>query len=384
MGLIAIDAKQKQKRSTIPGTVPSLGVSPDHTDNTWGDSDVYPSEFFHNIPDEKLWLGVKRVAFFDDIPAPVLPIATADQVITDAVRTLKTLNNTSSEMFRIINGDDNVTAQFRSDRKTKFFGDMGIGDDPLPGARLRVYATAGDGINAYVTAASARALVAQSDGANGIGFQANAGGVGGIGARCYGYTYGAYLNTNNGNNTFGALLEGTSGSGSAFLDGYVFGRVQTAPPSSRPSFEWQGYGTSNGDTLFVIKNGGGAETMKAQGDGIVRFDTGIYVPGYTNVNEVRSVFQPSCRTIYGSSLIHYSIGDFGVAYTSHRFDTATALTTAGCKVFEFANNGTVLFGMDKDGRIYANGLPTASTGLAAGYLFKDDNGDGTSTIKIIN
>lgn len=259
-----------------------------------------------------------------------------------------------------------------------------INDDVLAGTMFRVYNPSGDGVNVYVNGVNGRGLTAQSDGVNGYGFVAAAGGFGGIGIRGYGYSYGGWLNSNQGNGTYGALLEGSNGSGSVFLEGYVFGRVQTLPPASKPSFEWQGYGTSNANVLLVVKNGSGADAMKVQGDCVVRFETGIYVPGNTDVNEVRSVFFPATKSTYGSSIVHQSRGEFGVAYTSHVFDTANALTTAGCKVFEFRNNGTVLFGMDKDGAIYANGLPTSSAGLAAGYLFKDDNGDGTSTIKIVN
>lgn len=66
MGLIVIDAKHRNKRSTVPGVVPEIGISEDHTDGSWADNMIYPSEFFFNIPDELLWIGtdsgVQKVA----------------------------------------------------------------------------------------------------------------------------------------------------------------------------------------------------------------------------------------------------------------------------------------------------------------------------------
>lgn len=61
MALNKIDGKQRVKRSTIIGDVPSLGPSTDFTDGSWSsNSMIYPGEFFLNIAvgvDPRLWVG---------------------------------------------------------------------------------------------------------------------------------------------------------------------------------------------------------------------------------------------------------------------------------------------------------------------------------------
>lgn len=53
--LFQIDAKQVQKRSSVPGEIPTLGGSDDHTDGTWGALDVYDGELFLNLADGKMF-----------------------------------------------------------------------------------------------------------------------------------------------------------------------------------------------------------------------------------------------------------------------------------------------------------------------------------------
>lgn len=52
----AIDGRIIEKKSMIPGVVPTVAPSFDHTDGTWSTTDIYNGEFFVNIPDEKVFM----------------------------------------------------------------------------------------------------------------------------------------------------------------------------------------------------------------------------------------------------------------------------------------------------------------------------------------
>lgn len=56
MSLNVIDGRIVEKVSTVPGQVPTVGPSFDHTDGTWVASDVYEAEFFVNVADQKLYM----------------------------------------------------------------------------------------------------------------------------------------------------------------------------------------------------------------------------------------------------------------------------------------------------------------------------------------
>jgi len=45
------------KRTSIPGEVPTIGPTENHTDGTWVDTDIYPGEFYINMEDQKVWFG---------------------------------------------------------------------------------------------------------------------------------------------------------------------------------------------------------------------------------------------------------------------------------------------------------------------------------------
>jgi len=81
------------KRSVVPGVVPTIPDTNDHTDNTWLSTDLYPGELFINTADDKVWFRGATVqqiyplystagqqvfyyATFDDFPA----VGTADIV----------------------------------------------------------------------------------------------------------------------------------------------------------------------------------------------------------------------------------------------------------------------------------------------------------------
>lgn len=53
----SIDARNRIKRSIIPGAVPTLPPSADFTDGTWLITDTRPGEFFWNMADQKLYIG---------------------------------------------------------------------------------------------------------------------------------------------------------------------------------------------------------------------------------------------------------------------------------------------------------------------------------------
>lgn len=50
--------RQVLKRSTVPGQVPTIPLTNDHTDGTWLVTDIYEGEFFLNIPDGILYTRV--------------------------------------------------------------------------------------------------------------------------------------------------------------------------------------------------------------------------------------------------------------------------------------------------------------------------------------
>ena len=54
-------SRERIKRSTLTGVVPTVPVSSDFTDGTWLNTDIRAGEFFYNIPDEKLWIGTNTV-----------------------------------------------------------------------------------------------------------------------------------------------------------------------------------------------------------------------------------------------------------------------------------------------------------------------------------
>lgn len=60
MALKIQHSKIRVKRSSVPGTKPTIGPSSDHTDNTWSNTDIYPGEFFINTVDKKLWIGTEN------------------------------------------------------------------------------------------------------------------------------------------------------------------------------------------------------------------------------------------------------------------------------------------------------------------------------------
>lgn len=50
-------SKIKIKRSSVAGVIPTMGPSTDHTDGSWGGTDIYPGEFFINLADQLVWFG---------------------------------------------------------------------------------------------------------------------------------------------------------------------------------------------------------------------------------------------------------------------------------------------------------------------------------------
>jgi hypothetical protein len=57
MSLKIQESKILFKRTDIPGVVPTLGPSNDHTDGTWTNTDIYPGELFINISDNLVYIG---------------------------------------------------------------------------------------------------------------------------------------------------------------------------------------------------------------------------------------------------------------------------------------------------------------------------------------
>lgn len=55
MAITTIDGRMINKISTVPGAVPTVAPSFDHTDGTWTELDIYEGELFYNVADEKLF-----------------------------------------------------------------------------------------------------------------------------------------------------------------------------------------------------------------------------------------------------------------------------------------------------------------------------------------
>lgn len=90
MALKIQHSKIRVKRSSIPGTKPTLGPSSDHTDNTWSNTDIYPGEFFINTTDKKLWIGTET---------SVLPIITTDSSFYEIYK--ETTDNAGITIFQL-------------------------------------------------------------------------------------------------------------------------------------------------------------------------------------------------------------------------------------------------------------------------------------------
>ena len=74
------DARQIQKRSTVPGAVPTVAPSNNHLDGTWGVNDIYEGELFINIPDQKIFMRCATTIV--DITATIAGITTASNGLT--------------------------------------------------------------------------------------------------------------------------------------------------------------------------------------------------------------------------------------------------------------------------------------------------------------
>lgn len=72
MSLNAIDGRIVEKISTVPGQIPTVGPSFDHTDGTWIPSDVYEAEFFVNTADEKIYMVINGTVFELTTGGPVV------------------------------------------------------------------------------------------------------------------------------------------------------------------------------------------------------------------------------------------------------------------------------------------------------------------------
>lgn len=112
MTFITVDAKMRIKRSTVSLEVPAMGVTPDHTDGSWSKNDIYEGEFFLNIPDKRLWVGVgaapEEIALIDDLDA-LETVYSSDGEIIDSIRTIK-LATTDADGSLIIADNAGISA----------------------------------------------------------------------------------------------------------------------------------------------------------------------------------------------------------------------------------------------------------------------------------
>lgn len=81
MSLNVIDGRIVEKVSTVPGEIPTIGPSQDHTDGTWVPSDVYEAEFFVNVTDQKIYILMDGTIVELTTGGPV-PIPTLEDVLT--------------------------------------------------------------------------------------------------------------------------------------------------------------------------------------------------------------------------------------------------------------------------------------------------------------
>lgn len=120
MGLIVIDAKIKFKRSTIPGVVPVIGVSDDHTDGSWTDNMIYPGELFVNIPDQRVWIGVTAAVIEIFNASTSFPLGLADQTIPVGYgeRIVTLSGDSGTDALSVYNRSGQLVASFMGDQNT--------------------------------------------------------------------------------------------------------------------------------------------------------------------------------------------------------------------------------------------------------------------------
>lgn len=128
MSLNVIDGRIVEKVSTVPGQVPTIGPSFDHTDGTWVASDVYEAEFFVNVIDKKLYMLMNGT---------IAEIGTSVSASTLAA-VLAAGNTTGGNNIEMTGGDQIITPDTTSRLtiNTNFFlGDIddGAGTNALVG-----------------------------------------------------------------------------------------------------------------------------------------------------------------------------------------------------------------------------------------------------------
>lgn len=165
MALIVIDAKHRNKRSTIPGVVPTLGPSEDHTDGSWGDNMIYPGELFFNIPDEKIWIGTATTVIEIFSEKRNIHIGNSDLLITDNVRKLKLSGSTSGQSFGIYS-PDGVSNYFKIQGDGSVFSSGGGGI--TSNTSYGLLALTGNTIGTDNTAIGWRALLANTTGTKNV------------------------------------------------------------------------------------------------------------------------------------------------------------------------------------------------------------------------
>lgn len=132
-------------------------------------------------------------------------------------------------------------------------------------------------------------------------------------------------------------------------------------------------GATSGDTAFSVRNNTDtADLVKVTGDGAANFYGDIYARNEKiHAQDLYSLYFGFNAISIISAIDYKSRGEIGVAYTNHRFDTTSLLTTAGAKVVHFANFGNIHMDIDKDGNVGMYNLPTSSAGLSAGQLWNN-------------
>ena len=138
MALIAIDAKHKIKRSTIPGVVPVIGTSEDHTDGSWTDNMIYPGELFLNIPDRKVWIGITAGVLEIYSPSSV-SLAFADQTITPGLgeRKITLSGSTVADVLGIYNDNGDEVAKFYGDQTVSLYKTLYVAQDIVGQQQVR-------------------------------------------------------------------------------------------------------------------------------------------------------------------------------------------------------------------------------------------------------
>lgn len=115
-----------QKRTTLSGVVPSLKTG-DHTDGSWSPNDVYPAEFFIDLYQSRVYIGmnsnVMELANKSDLDANSISISTLSSLTYQNYGDIQTL---SSQTYQNYSDIQILSANTLASGSTTYTGDSDV------------------------------------------------------------------------------------------------------------------------------------------------------------------------------------------------------------------------------------------------------------------